>query len=149
MYNNKHLNNLYNIDTGLCPNTPSILPENDRIIARGDIHGDLNALILALRKAGIVDSNNAWIGGNDIVVQVGDIFDRGGRGISVPSENIFEEIDILSYLYNLNKKARKFDGRVISLIGNHELMNMCVSFQQHKLQEESSQEFLQKQDRYN
>jgi hypothetical protein len=100
----------------------------DRIIAIGDIHGDINALLYALKKSGVIDANRNWIGGTDIVVQVGDVLDRGGRGVSVPSSNNLEEVEILYYLYKLNNSAMKTGGRVISLIGNHELMNMLGDF---------------------
>lgn len=125
---NKKINNFINLSTGKCRHTPSILASCERIIAIGDIHGDINALILSLNKAGVIDSYNNWIGKTDIVVQVGDILDRGGRGVSVPSTNKYEEIDILSFMYSLNKQAMNVGGRVISLLGNHELMNLLGDF---------------------
>lgn len=61
------------------------LPE--RIVAIGDIHGDLEALFLILFDAGIIDINGKWIAQNTFVVQTGDIFDKG-RIIPKPLANV-------------------------------------------------------------
>ena len=60
---------------------PSVIPveDADRIIAIGE-HGDFNALLIALFKADVIDNKGHWNGGKTIVVQVGDILDKGGRG---------------------------------------------------------------------
>lgn len=126
--NNYEIRDFNNLVTEECYSTPSVLPPCHRIIAIGDLHGDLTALIYALTRAGLIDENGKWIGNNSIVVQVGDVLDRGGRGVSVPSTDGLEEVQIFHYLYKLNKQARRDNGRVISLIGNHELMNMLGDF---------------------
>lgn len=54
---------------------PAELPE--RIIAIGDIHGDLEALFSILLKSGIIDINGRWVANNTFLVQTGDIFDKG------------------------------------------------------------------------
>ena len=54
---------------------PGELPE--RIVAIGDIHGDLDALFSILLKSGIIDINGKWIAVNTFLVQTGDIFDKG------------------------------------------------------------------------
>lgn len=113
-----------------CYKVPSILPASEKIIAIGDLHGDFNALLIALTRSGIIDSQGSWIANSTIVVQVGDILDRGGRGSSVTSDDDVEELQILNFLYKLNKQALKCNppGRVITLLGNHELMNMIGDF---------------------
>lgn len=45
-------------------------PAPSRLIAIGDIHGDLKKLKEALRIASVMDHNERWIGGNTVVVQV-------------------------------------------------------------------------------
>ena len=62
---------------------PSVLSIEDtrRIVAIGDIHGDFNALLVALYKAEVIDMNGHWKGGDTFVIQVGDILDKGGRGV--------------------------------------------------------------------
>ena len=111
-----------------CLNIQSILPPSSRIIAIGDIHGDFDALLKALLKAGVIDRQGNWIGDKTIVIQLGDVLDRGGRSGSIDSTNQLEEVQIFYYLYRLNRKAKETGGGVISLIGNHELMNMLGDF---------------------
>jgi hypothetical protein len=54
------------------------LPQPKRLVAIGDIHGDLIALKVALRTAGVLHATrDTWIGGRTVVVQVGDQLDRG------------------------------------------------------------------------
>lgn len=84
-----------------------------RIVAVGDIHGDFDALLSILRTAGVVDENLQWTGGKTILVQTGDVLDRGPRSRSV-----------MDLLMMLEKQAPKSGGRVIALLGNHEVMNM-------------------------
>src|SRR5437868_5795043 len=47
------------------------LPGSPRVVAIGDIHGDLTALRGALRLAGAIDSDDRWIGKDLTVVQTG------------------------------------------------------------------------------
>ena len=55
---------------------PSVLPPVKRIIVIGDLHGDWEMTIKSLKIGKVIDSNNKWIGGETIVVQVGDQIDR-------------------------------------------------------------------------
>ena len=111
-----------------CPMIQSILPPSARIIAIGDIHGDFDALLKSLLKAGVINHRGEWTGGKTVVVQLGDVLDRGGRSSGIESNNDLEEVQVLYYLYRLNRKAKETGGAVISLIGNHELMNMLGDF---------------------
>ena len=110
-------------------NQMGVFPPMPRIVAIGDIHGDFKALHKALLKAGIVDTNGDWdrTNKNTIVIQLGDLLDRGGRG-EEDTDNYREEIDILQYIEHLHKQAQKFNSAFITLIGNHELMNMLGDF---------------------
>ena len=54
---------------------PPILPAAERIIAIGDLHGDLDLSIRILKLAKLIDNDFNWIGGNTIVVQIGDQLD--------------------------------------------------------------------------
>lgn len=47
-----------------------------RIIAVGDIHGDLYNAGRVLQMAGVVDEDGNWSGNVDVFVQTGDIIDR-------------------------------------------------------------------------
>lgn len=116
-----------------------IFRNKKRIVAIGDIHGDFDMFITALIKAKVISTQKisedkqkilykpVWIGGNTIVVQMGDLLDSGGRQNSIES-TINDELLILKALEDIDKLARKDGGRCISLIGNHELMNLRGDF---------------------
>ncbi|HTB74884.1 MAG TPA: calcineurin, partial [Polyangiaceae bacterium] len=52
-------------------------PAPERIVAIGDLHGDLDHTRRGLRLAGVVDDHDRWIGGSAVLVQTGDEIDRG------------------------------------------------------------------------
>lgn len=117
---------------------PLIIKEKvDRIIAIGDLHGDFDMTLRALKLAKVIDNNNKWIGKKTYVVQVGDQVDNcrplerkcGEReelteDLSSYSGELPEDIKIMEFLNDLNEEANKVGGAVISLLGNHELMNV-------------------------
>ena len=125
--NKKDLHSFIN-NHNSCQFIESIIPPQREIIAMGDLHGDYDALLKALIKAKLINNKKKWIGGDTHLVQVGDVFDRGGRGVSHQTTTDVEEIQILDFLYKLNKQANLKGGKVISLIGNHELMNILGDF---------------------
>lgn len=88
-----------------------------RLIAVGDLHGDLEKSKEALRLADLIDGSGEWIGGSATVVQVGDVLDRGG-----------DEIKILYFLERLKRQAARTGGTVITMNGNHEIMNVEGDF---------------------
>lgn len=96
--------------------SPSIVHTGKkRIIVLGDIHGNLPALIDTLQRAQLLTSDDKWCGRkNDILVQVGDVVDRGHEDL--------EALRLLRDLQNQANKSQGKQGRVIRLIGNHELM---------------------------
>jgi hypothetical protein len=189
---------------------PTIISHKERIIAIGDIHGDMNLAINFLKSANLIeevfinyedneiieyiyeleisgskikllektkkkyvnfskaknqveivyryykinneylvkivqDDNNPnhkinpndnnrwfrWIGANTYVVQVGDQIDRcrpfDGNECSAKDTTINDEdsdLEIMLFYDSLNKIARFNNGRVFSLLGNHEIMNI-------------------------
>lgn len=113
-------------------NIPSILPAVDRIIVIGDIHGDMDVLLKCLKKPTLIDENNRWIGGETVVVQIGDQIDScrfNGFQSNCNQQNYTigdeaEDIKILLYLTELHNQASKVGGAVYSLMGNHEFMNV-------------------------
>ena len=92
---------------------PTRYPAAERIVAVGDLHGDLAATRAALRLAGVIDEDDRWVGGTTVLVQTGDQLDRGD-----------DEIDILDLLDRLTAQAPTAGGAVHVLNGNHELMNV-------------------------
>jgi hypothetical protein len=89
----------------------------ERVVAVGDVHGDLEHLVKVLRFAGLIDEQTNWSGGKTHLVQTGDVVDRGPavRGC-------------LDLLMKLEKQAPKQGGRVHCLLGNHETMNLYGDF---------------------
>ncbi|MED6110801.1 Glycosylated integral ER membrane protein, variant 2 [Stylosanthes scabra] len=90
-----------------------------RILAVGDLHGDLKQARCALEMAGVLssDGQDLWTGGETVLIQVGDILDRGE-----------EEVAILSLLRSLDKQAKAKGGAVFQVNGNHETMNVEGDF---------------------
>jgi hypothetical protein len=82
-----------------------------RVVAIGDIHADIRALRAALRAAGAVDARDEWVGGTMTLVQMGDLIGRSN-----------DERQVLDYIFELQRRARKAGGTVHALIGNHEVM---------------------------
>jgi hypothetical protein len=92
-------------------------PAATRIVAIGDLHGDADAARAALRLGGAIDAEDRWIGGDLVVVQVGDQLDRGDQ-----------EQELIDLLDRLARDAAADGGAVIVLNGNHELMNVAGDF---------------------
>lgn len=80
-----------------------------RTVVLGDLHGSLDAFRGILTRAGLLDGDS-WRGGRTILVQLGDVIDRGPDSIAT-----------YDFLSELQVRARKGKGRVIRLLGNHEV----------------------------
>ncbi len=77
----------------------------------GDLNGAADALWVLLRGTRLVDTNGSWIGGRAQLVQMGDLFNRGGGARRA-----------LEWLLLLRRQARRVGGDVTVLLGNHEVM---------------------------
>ena len=88
-----------------------------RIVAIGDVHGALPDFETILKQTGLVDAGRGagggWAGGRSVLVQTGDVVDRG------PGTRA-----CLDLLMALEKSAERRNGKVIALLGNHEVMAM-------------------------
>ncbi|KAG0365125.1 Metallo-dependent phosphatase-like protein [Gamsiella multidivaricata] len=84
-----------------------------RTVAVGDLHSDLPQTLAVLQLAKVIDDYGNWSGGQDTLVQTGDIVDRGPDTIAV--YNLFDK---------LRKQAREAGGKVVNVYGNHEVMNL-------------------------
>ncbi len=84
-----------------------------RVVAIGDIHGSDDGVLAVLRAAGLADRNGHWIGGSTTLVQTGDITDRGA-GV----RRVFD------LMRALGDEAAAAGGRVVTVLGNHEVMNL-------------------------
>jgi Calcineurin-like phosphoesterase len=92
-------------------------PAADRIVAIGDIHGDVRAARDALRLGGAIDGTGKWTGGALVVVQTGDQLDRGD-----------DEPQILDLFERLRTEAKAAGGALYALNGNHEIINAQGDF---------------------
>lgn len=131
-----------------------IFPKQRRVIVIGDIHGDLEVAIKCLILAKCIKSsvtlpriktveemnnffnNLEWVGDDTYIVQLGDQIDRVRPQTwddnDIPQDAPYEDegstLEIFYLFYHLDKLARKYGGRVLSLIGNHEIMNVDGDF---------------------
>lgn len=103
---------------------------NNRIVIIGDIHGDIRRFKDILIDAKIINKNIEWIAEpkNTIVVQMGDQVDSINRDPSLEDWEVLPDVEMIYFTNLLNKIALSKGGRVISLIGNHELMNIIGNF---------------------
>ncbi|MBN1336086.1 MAG: metallophosphoesterase [Deltaproteobacteria bacterium] len=98
---------------------PPASAEPERIVAVGDLHGDAAATRTALRLADLIGPDDRWTGGTTVLVQTGDVMDR--------ADDVRTILDLLD---RLEEEASAVGGRVIQLLGNHEVLNLqgdCLS----------------------
>ena len=94
---------------------PAKAPAESResVVAIADVHNDFDDFVAILRRTGLTDKQNHWTGGKTTFVQAGDLLDRGPK----PRE-------VMDLMMALEKEAVQAGGRVVSLLGNHEVMNI-------------------------
>ena len=81
----------------------------EKVFVMSDPHGRLDCVISLLQGNGVIDKNYNWSFGNNHLMVIGDIFDRGK---DVPQ--------IFWLFYKLEDEAAKAGGTVSFLLGNHE-----------------------------
>lgn len=87
--------------------------EQERLVAVGDVHGAYQEFVAILQKTKLIDNRRRWAGGRAVLVQTGDLVDRGSRSR-----------ECLDLVMELERQAEKGNGRLIPLLGNHEVMDM-------------------------
>ncbi|CAJ1372116.1 unnamed protein product [Effrenium voratum] len=85
-----------------------------RLVSVADLHGDFERAVTILAHAGLIDKETQqWTGGDATLVQTGDITDRGDN-----CKQIYE------LFLRLRQEAQEAGGRVVNILGNHEVMNL-------------------------
>lgn len=100
-----------------------------RILVIGDVHGDIQRFLQCLYAARVLNANFEWIAEpkDTIVVQLGDQVDSLSRGGASTWEQLCD-VEMIHLTDRLDRIARLHGGRVLSLLGNHELMNVAGEF---------------------
>lgn len=104
-------------------------PSCERLIVIGDLHGDLQRLTQCFYSAHLINHDFQWIAEpkNTWVIQLGDQVDSLSRGSNDDWESM-PDIHVIQFMDQMDALARPHGGRVISLLGNHEIMNAMGDF---------------------
>lgn len=109
--------------------------ENQRIVVIGDVHGDIKRFMFCLYNAKVFSKDLEWIAEpkNTVVVQLGDQIDSMMRTFNpeateTPEWEELPDVEMLSLTDRLDSIARLKGGRVLSIIGNHEFMNVIGDY---------------------
>jgi hypothetical protein len=120
-------------------------PPVKKLIAIGDLHGDLRVTLIALKLAEVIPqtasetdiTNIHWSGGSTWVIQLGDQIDRcrpddWEQNCLKDFDDVFEDegnnMEIIKLFLRLDDEAKKYGGRLLGLLGNHEIMNVDKDF---------------------
>ena len=93
-----------------------VRPEPRRVVAVGDLHGDLRAFGAIGRACGVLDERGSWRGNSAHLVLMGDLV--GG-----PHSRL-----LLNTVMRLEREAARACGRVHALLGNHDLLPIAGRF---------------------
>jgi len=118
--------------------TKYIFENKKKIITIGDIHGDYQCLLESLKLGNIIDKkinyysnldDIKWIAKKDtIVIQIGDLIDMKVRFKNTNMKERGDNLRIFRLLYKLQKEALLKNGKLICLLGNHEIENVLGNF---------------------
>lgn len=81
----------------------------------GDLHGQFDKVTQLLKSTNIISSDLTWQAGTATLCFMGDFCDRGPDGIKC-----------IELAMSLEQQALEAGGRVISLLGNHEVMLLAA-----------------------
>jgi len=84
-----------------------------RVVAVGDAHAHYQPLEAILKRTGLIDAQAHWAGGDAVLVQLGDLMDRGTQSRQC-----------MDLMMKLESEAPQAKGRVIVVLGNHEVINL-------------------------
>lgn len=102
---------LFSITPHAVERGPWELPQAPKLFVTSDPHGDFQSFATLLQAHGVIDGNYRWNYGNNQLVVIGDIFDRG-----------YDVLPLLWLMYKLEQEAADAGGAAVLLLGNHEGM---------------------------
>ena len=104
----------------------SIFPSRKRVVVIGDIHGDLGHCTQLMKGMKLINERFQWIAEpkDTWVIQMGDQIDSKMRGGGAADWETTADVQVIFFMRNIDEEARRHGGRVISLLGNHEIMNV-------------------------
>lgn len=114
---------------------PFEIPMKSRLVILPDIHRDLRKAKAILRHCNIIDGSGNWMCYDTVLVQMGDQIDGGRRdgrspqGPHVHGAATAQDTETLLYFTKLSEQAPLKNSVCVSLIGNHEVMNVCGYYQ--------------------
>ncbi len=94
-----------------------VVPVPPRIVAIGDLHGDVRALGAILTRSRLIDASARWSGGRTHLVLMGDLL--GGHDDSRL---------LLNAVLRLEAEAEIAGGRIHALLGNHDILPAAGRF---------------------
>lgn len=94
-----------------------VTPLPARVVAIGDLHGDVRALGAILVQCGLIDGDAGWSGGEAHLVLMGDLL-GGSDGSRL----------LLDAALRLESEAARAGGRVHALLGNHDILPAAGRF---------------------
>lgn len=105
-----------------------------RLVVIPDVHRDLPKAKAILRHCNVTDTDNRWMCYDTVVVQMGDQVDGGdrrglARGAHEHGRATAEDVETLRFFDGLAAQAPERNSLCVSLIGNHEVMNVAGLFQ--------------------
>ncbi|CAA9990097.1 shewanella-like protein phosphatase 2, putative [Plasmodium knowlesi strain H] len=122
----------WNILTKLCSANEetsfSNLKWEHDLFSISDLHGDLDAFLKILLNEKMIDNNYNVIRENVLIVITGDVLD--------PS---YDDINILFFIEEYNEKGKTLNSKILMVLGNHEVKNMCLEFNKVKKNAEKYQ----------
>lgn len=90
---------------------PWKMPASDKIFVMSDPHGNLDCVVSLLQANHVIDADLSWCFGDNHLMVLGDIFDRG-----------YDASQIFWLFYKLEAEAETAGGKVSFILGNHEPM---------------------------
>ena len=84
-----------------------------KFVVISDLHGQYDTLISLLKIHEVIDKDGNWNFADNHLIVAGDHFSRGDK-----------VLDILWFMFKLEKQAQTAGGKVHILLGNHEVMTM-------------------------